>query len=198
MLARLKDPPRPSSSPPRDAAMLACTFSAAAAALRESRWPRFVRIGPSGTVLEPANGAFDVTVAPGEGVQAAVDRCPRGGCVLLLPGTHEGPLVLGANQEVHVFGRGQATLRTAVGNVVTSKAFMATVDGLVIRQQEVIEAWEVGEGFGVLIEAGALRLQACDISCAARACISIEGGTGTDPVVIDCKCAGLLLSFKLN
>ena len=78
----------------RDAASLACAFKAAAAALA-SKWRSAVRIGPGGFVLEPASGSFDVTVAPGEDVQAAVDACPPGGCVLLLPGTHEGPLVLG-------------------------------------------------------------------------------------------------------
>ena len=97
-----------------------------------------VTIAADGTVLAPASGAFDVTVAPGHAVQAAVDACPTGGSVLLLPGTHEGPLVLGprqdleedeegplilsADKEVHVFGRGRATLRTTNGdNVLVSR-----------------------------------------------------------------------------
>ena len=188
MLARLKDPPRPSSSPPRDAAMLACTFSAAAAALRESRWPRFVRIGPSGTVLEPANGAFDVTVAPGEGVQAAVDRCPRGGCVLLLPGTHEGPLTLRANQEVHVFGRGQATLRTAGEDVLSVDSAIATVDGLTILQ----EATGNIVCAVVVLSGAAPRLQNCDVSGRAAYSLGIQVvGSRTeqnDPVIIGCTC----------
>ena len=79
----------------RDAAALACVCKDAAAALPTSRRHAAVRVGRSGAVLEPANGAFDVTVAPGEDVQAALDRCPPGGCVLLLPGVHAGPLVLG-------------------------------------------------------------------------------------------------------
>ena len=84
-----------------------------------------MRVGPGGHVLEPASGAFDVTVAPGEDVQAAIDRCPAGGCVLLLPGTHEGTLVLWAcaNKEVHVFGRGRATLEAAAGTVITRYFF---------------------------------------------------------------------------
>ena len=56
---------------------------------------------------EPASGAFDVTVAPGEDAQAAVGRCPPKGCVLLLPGTHDGPLAQLPVEEVHVFGRGR-------------------------------------------------------------------------------------------
>ena len=51
--------------------------------------------------------------------------------MLLLPGTHEGPLVLSAYQEVYVFGRGLATLRTA-GTVVTSVAARGTKDRLIV------------------------------------------------------------------
>ena len=107
---------------------------AAAAAASASNWRSASRFYRSGAVLEPASGTFDVTVAPGEDVQAAVDACPPGGSVLLLPGTHAGPLVLLADKEVHVFGRGHATLRTASGTaVVTSEAAVATCDGLVIH-----------------------------------------------------------------
>jgi len=71
---------------------------------------------PTGWVFPPE--VFDVTVAPGTNVQAAVRACPPGGSVLLLPGTHEGPLRLEADKEVHIFGRGLATLRSATGTVV--------------------------------------------------------------------------------
>ena len=74
----------------RDAAALACVCRAAAAAAPTSKWRSAVRIGPGGHVLEPASGTFDVTVVPGEDVRAAIDRCPSGGSVLLLPGVHEG------------------------------------------------------------------------------------------------------------
>ena len=142
-------------------------------------------ISPDGAVSEPSAGEFDVTVAPGEGVQAAVDRCPRGGCVLLQPGTHEGPLVLTAGQEVHVFGRGRATLHFANGVVVMSEASRATMDGLIV--------WREAGGaiFNsracVLIRSGRLRLQACDISSAASGayCVCIEGGA--DPFLSACK-----------
>ena len=178
---------------PRDAAALACVCANAAEAYRAGRWPRAVRTKRGGAVLEPASGAFDVTVAPGEGVQAAVDRCPAGGSVLLLPGTHEGPLALAAGQEVHVFGRGQATLRTAAGDALTSVAAKATVDGVAIRQEQVVGPGEnivEIDGCGVRIPGGALRLQACDISSTVGTCVWIDGGAGTDPVIIGCKCVG--------
>ena len=87
---------RPCRRDLRDAAFLACTLKPARDAYLLSAWPRRVRISESGYVHEPASGAFDVIVAPSENVQAAVERCPPGGCVLLLPGFHAGPLVLGA------------------------------------------------------------------------------------------------------
>ena len=71
---------------------------------------RAARGGRRGEWVFPPD-AFDVTVAPGRDVQAAVKRCPRGGSVLLLPGVHEGPLDLTAGKTVHVFGRGRAVLR---------------------------------------------------------------------------------------
>ena len=136
----------------------------------------------NGTVREPASGAFDVTVPPGEDVQAAVDACPPGGSVLLLPGTHNGPLVLRRHKEVHVFGSGQVTLRTAaLCGVVGSMSEKATLDGLIIRHEARSE-----NGFGVYISSGQLRLQACDITSASLACVAIMGGA--DPVVSSCKC----------
>ena len=168
----------------RDAAALACVCVAAAAAAPTSRWRSAVRIGPGGHVLEPASGTFDVTVAPGEGVQAAVDRCPPGGCVLLLPGTHEGRLALTADKEVHVFGRGRATLKNASGlAVVISDAGTSTLDGLVIRREK---GGLFDYGSGVIIEGGTLRMQACDVTSASYHCVKIEGGA--DPVLVACKC----------
>ena len=117
-----------------------------------------MRVRRDGTVLEPAGGAFDVTVAPGEDMQAAVDACPPGGCVLLLPGTHDGSLMLIPGKEVHVFGRGQATLRTAAGGVLTSRASRVTVDGLLLRR----EAGSPSSKHCVMIKSGRLRLQARD------------------------------------
>ena len=176
----------------RDAASIVCVCKAAAAAAPASKWHSAVRVCRSGHVIEPASGAFDVTVAPGEDVQAAVDRCPPGGCVLLLPGTHDGPLALTAVKEVHVFGRGRAKLRAAEGALVTSWAVKSTLDGLVIRRDA------GGSGRGVWIRGGALRLQACDVAGTSIASIRMEGGA--DPLLSSCKCvrerAPLPASFR--
>ena len=161
--------------------MLACSFKVARAAYPMSKWPRKVRIGRSGTVLEPASGVFDATVAPGEVVQAAIDRCPPGGSVLLLPGSHNATLFLPSNKDVHVFGRGRATLWTVANDVVKSTTAAATLAGLILRRQ----LGGGGGGNGVYIKGGRLRLQACDISSAVDACITIEGGA--DPTVVSCR-----------
>ena len=167
--------------------MLACVCKATADALLASKWRSAVRIARIGYVLEPAAGAFDVTVAPGEDVQAAVDACPPSGCVLLLSGTHAGPLVLNADKELHVFGRGRATLRTSTGIVLSSEALRSTVDGLAVRREAGELDVGVG-GFGVVVKGGALRLQGCDLTCAANgACLCVDGGA--DPVVASCRCA---------
>ena len=121
-----------------------------------------------------------MTVAPGEGVQAAVSACPRGGSVLLLPGTHVGPLALPADKEVHVFGRGQATLWAVGGYALVSESAVATCDGLIIRQSS-----GLSDCFGVWIKGGRLRLQSCDVVSEKGSCIFVEGNA--DPVVVSCK-----------
>ena len=135
-------------------------------------------------MLEPASGAFDVIVAPGEGVQAAVDACPRGGSVLMLPGTHAGPVVLAADKVVHVFGRGLATLLATTESVVTSKSTTATLDGLVIRREAGADRVQ-----GVYIKGGGLRMQACDVTSSVTssgAVIFVSGAA--DPFLASCRC----------
>ena len=138
-----------------------------------------------------------MTVALGEDVQAAVDRCPSGGSVLLLPGAHKGPLALGprvvkngegqlalsADKEVHVFGRGRATLWAATCSVLTSCAALATTEGLLLRQ-------DAGNNYTpnpcVRISGGGLRLQACDVASAQKDSL-LAIVHGADPVVSSCR-----------
>ena len=175
-----------------------------------------VRIGADGSVREPATGVFDVTVPPGRDpteyrygiddeeyecptpgkiLQAAVDRCRPGGSVLLLPGMHEGPLVLPPGKVVHVFGRGLASLHVAYGNALTSSAANSTIDGLNFRFAYPADIGEGGWGKDdeaplVWIKSGGLRLHSCDLSCGNNEggcpgpCLLIEGG---DPVLTSCK-----------
>ena len=91
---------------------------------------------PPDTLPPPA--AFDVTVPPGDSLQAAVSRCPAGGSILLLPGRHAGPLVI--TKELHVFGRGAALLTAEGDHVITCAApkVRATLDGLILRKVIII------------------------------------------------------------
>ena len=145
-----------------------------------------VIVAPDGAVLEPALDAFNVIVAPGQhSVQAAVDACPPGGSVLLLPGTHDGSLVLTAGNVVHVFGRGKATLRAETGAVVLSESSASTLDGLIIRREA--GGTCVRNRGCVWIKGGRLRLQACDIASAAInvPCVVVE--EGADPLLVECR-----------
>ena len=157
-------------------------------AQRRARRPRRRRAGAG-------QGRQNVVVAVGESVQAGVDRCPRGGSVLLQPGAHSGPLVLSADQSVHVFGRGRACLSTLGQEVVRSAALEATLDGLAIvcDRDAPFDEDEDGEldlngdreACCVTITGGRLRLQACFVRGAPHA--GVFADTGSDPVVTGCR-----------
>ena len=134
----------------------------------------------SNNVPEPPLGAFDAILEPGEPLQSAVDGLRAGGSLLLAAGTHEGPLLLGP-KEVHIFGRGEAVLQASEGDIVVSSAPVATLDGVIVRRSPGGEA-----STGVWVKGGGLRLQRCDVSSAAGACVTVS--EGSDPVITGCKC----------
>ena len=174
-----------------------------------------VRVLPSGWVLGPASGRFDVTVSPGDSLADALDQCPPGGSILISPGAYEGPFTLA--QHVHVFGRGLAVL-WAVGDAaaLTCTAAAATLDGLIVRQTRPpsdvvppastetanghghgssVHSHHRGGGDAVSIEGpsssgqgpSGLRLQACDLNAASGSALAVS--RGADPVVVGCRCA---------
>lgn len=165
------------------AALFACSCRAAALAYTRSKWPRVVRISRSRIVREPSTGLFDVTVTPGMNVQAAVNSCPRGGCVLLLAGMHEGPLVLTADMNVHIFGRGEATLWYATGDVISSNATTSTLDGVIILSNSMEY-----DHIGIRIHGGCLRLQFCNVTSKEYECIFICDGA--NPSIVACIIRG--------
>ena len=135
--------------------------------------------------------SFDVTVSPRESLQAAIDRCREGGSILLLPGAYEGGVVL--TKEVHLFGRGEATLRRAVGEgpVITSTVPAATLDGLIVRVgSHTGDEDDEEEGHcGILIDAGGLLVRHCDVSSQSLSSIIIQGASA-NPTILGCKVHG--------
>ena len=136
------------------------------------------------TITSPAlPSSFDVTIAPPSSVQAAVDRCREGGSILLLPGAYEGCVIL--TKEVHVYGRGKATLQTTAeeGAVITSVAPAGTLDGLIVRPGPHAEGeWS---HCGIFIQAGELLVRNCDVA----GCISARGFSAS-PAILGCKVRG--------
>ena len=168
----------------------------------------FPRLAPCGLRLcPPIFGSFFAIAEAGSCVQAAVDACPPRGAILLGPGTHLGPLVI--SKEVHIYGRGLATLECdGSADTLTSTAAVATVDGLVILKGPHREGEKAGNA--VWIKAGGLRLQDCTVSSKSFVCVAISGRPapavtakeessavvdvveraeepGADPVIIGCR-----------
>ena len=144
-----------------------------------------MRVSPScGRVREPASGRFAVVVTPGMSLQASVHRCPVGGAILLRPGTHAGPVTIA--KEVHVFGRGEATMKTPPsGTCIFVSAAVATLDGLLVRGPLVAPSIRDGAtSAAIFITAGSARLQECDVSTPVPGVGIVSGG---DPRLLRCR-----------
>ena len=183
MLALIPYSLRPPPLPPSDAARLAATcrrfrplFPLAWSA---GSWQPVVDPG-DGMVREPVSGQFCLEVGPGEELQAAVDRCPAGGAVLLRPGTYDRQLSLSIARDVHLFGRGAATLSVMDADpyyiaALKSTAPRASVVGLSLR------------GFnGIGVSAGALRVQHCAVLDGVDVGIVVRGA-GVSAAVVHCR-----------
>ena len=148
-----------------DAAVLACLCTRTRDALTRSVWHRRVRVGRKGTVVEPASREFDVTVAPDEDIQAAIDACPPGGCVLLRAGIHaaEAPVMLN-NKSIYIFGRCAATITCASGVVINTLAARATLVGLTLVALKMPSPHMQDPYFVVNLNPGSrVRIQACRV-----------------------------------
>ena len=182
-------PPRP---PPRPSPLRFCDPALSAA----------------GDVLEPPSGSFDATASPGDSLQNIVDGLRPSGTLLLLPGTYPN-CRLRIRQEVHIFGRGKATLEAASGgDCITLTAHAATLDQLSIRPSEdsgagagagagaagaasasaAASAAASASAVGVRVASGHPRLQGLDVSHFPYACVAVEG-EDSDPALVRCRIA---------
>ena len=169
-----------------DAARLACVSADTSSAYRLSRAffaPRFVRssVDPdsgliAGEASEPASGTFDVELSPGDSLMDAIGRCPRGGSVLLRPGSYYTPPFANISREVHVFGRRAA----AIMSTVTLRSQRATFVGIDFRES-------------VTIADGNTRLQSCTLRMNVL-CIGgdVENVENVDPTFDRCLIQGRL------
>ena len=171
----------------RAAALLACTCRGFRAAHAESWWPA---LDPAtGNVLEPRSGRFWRELSPGDGVQAAVNACPEGGCILLRPGVHtlvpKGALGLLMRNAVNVFGRGAATVQSpGCADTISIRAQSPdapfALDGLIVRSLD-------NQSYGVAIVRGSPRLQSCVITGLSFFGLHIKGASPSPPVITNCR-----------
>ena len=185
--------PRPPHFSARAAARLAATCRGFRAAHAESWWPA---LDPAtGSLLEPRSGRFWRELSPGDDVQAAVNACPEGGCILLRPGVHtlvpqEEGVGLEIRRAVSIFGRGAATVQS-LGSTYTiiMGALSATspfaLDGLVVRSVD-----QQAEAAGVVINSGSARLQSCAITGPSFIGLLIGGASPSPPVITSCRWGG--------
>ena len=150
-------------------------------------------------VREP--DAFDVTVAPGDPLHPAVQSCPVGGSILLLPGVHSG--FMGLDKSIRIFGRGAAEISySGSTHIILSIAEDVVLDGIIFRLvpnshylNPTTEDLAVGlakrefsRSACVDVVGGRLRLQACDIAQTLGDAVHVTNRAEVE--VIACKCAG--------
>ena len=184
MLALTTHPPSA-----RAAALLACTCRGFRAAHAESWWPAFEPA--TGNVLEPCSGRFWRELSPGDDVQAAVTKCPDGGCILLRPGVHslvpQGGWGLYLEGAISLFGRGLAAVQspgcssTIYINVQSPDAPFA-LDGLTVQS-----LGQLAHSCGVVIAGGSPRLQSCAITGPSLFGLLIGGAPPSPPVITNCR-----------
>ena len=152
-------------------------------------------------MLEPRSGRFWRELSPGDDVQAAVNACPEGGCILLRPGTHaltskqlsSSRVGLSIVAPVSIFGRGQATLQSPGRDCTVDINYRSrvshslfTLDGLTVQSLASSRLSSVG----VSLYGGSSRLQSCVITGPSLACLRIMAVSAdyTPPVIIKCRC----------
>ena len=177
-----------------EAASMACVCKASAAAQPAvTKFLRAPRITKSGHVHPPLGGeanGYDVKIAPGQDMQARVDACPKGGCVLLMPGRHVGKIFLREQQDVHIFGSPGATLVA----FIHSHSCASSITGL-----HFVEAWGAPLQPSVCVSLGNLRIQCCIFEAPAVPAVpavSLTGGQGS--VVVGCQFLRATLGIEIK
>ena len=125
---------------------------------------------------------FTINIAPGESVQNAINKCPKGGNIRLLPGLHKGPIFLDSHTEINIFGKCKALLYSDYGSVITSNSNNSTIDGLLILTKK----YKYDDDFyAININSGILNIQHCNIASFMAGSI-IASGINTNVNIINC------------
>ena len=182
----------------RAAARLASTCRGFRAAYAESWWPTFDP--ETDNVLEPRSGRFWRELSPGDDVQAAVGACPKGGCILLRPGTHtlasqEAGITI--RNPINIFGRGLAKIQSPGSDHIVHIAPPPNLSSLIILDGLVVHSSGNPDGsVGVYVRGGSTRLQSCVIDGPSRHGLEITNGSRCPPVVINCRCGEVVNKCK--
>ena len=114
-----------------------------------------------------AAGVYDVVVAPGDSLQAALDSCRAGGSILLLGGVHAGPVLV--HKPVRVFGRCAALIASpgvVVCVCIPTGCGAFECDGVAIWRESFVGTPHDAQSFSgaLMVAAGShARLVRCDL-----------------------------------
>ena len=148
-----------------------------------------------------------MVVATSDSLQAAVDSCPAGGSILLLPGAHWGALSI-RGKEVHVFGRGRAILRPGplvagapaagvdfhgrISAIVTISSSFASLDGVQVIGGPALPTLSSPRAANCLrVEGAGARPRIQSVYFSAASCHNIVVAGGAAPLLLNCRCVRL-------
>ena len=142
-------------------------------------------------MLLPATGVCDETVALGENVQAAVDRCRSGGSVRLQAGTHVAELKLRDTNDVYVFGAGASLRGNHISPALLATSTKATFVGLRFADFRILH--------GVDVKGGNVRFQECTFEAAQNSfhtCVRVDGDCTV--ALIGCNISGGTIGVEIS
>lgn len=127
-------------------------------------------VAPNGHVSEPEHGRFFAEIPPDVvNLQHAINRCPPGVAMLLLPGAHVINQSLNLTNDVTLFGRGEASLELlgvdgGEDSIVHSTAKNAAIIGFVMRESALLRNMDNPTIVtAVIVDDGHLHIQSCNV-----------------------------------
>ena len=204
---------------PKDLACFASTCRQFRAAFELWFAERRPTVSPDGTVLPPRTFCYEVAPSREDRVQEAIDACPTGGSILLLPGIHAGDIEF--KREVHIFGKGLVEVKGTeplkgwdsdgesyeedVSNdyvISIERVQRCTLDGLTVQMKNKEgEEYELNDpnfhGAAIVKGPSSVRFQNCELSVgdtgrlsSALCVLGLASRGVTEPVLVGCRIRG--------